>query len=92
MSGNKPIRKFKAGGITASVFENKTSAKGFEAKIYNVVVSKTFKDKEGNWKTSFSFSVFNEIPKVQLVLSKAYEYVAMLSNKEGEEDEVQNTT
>ena len=42
MNGNKPIRRFKAGAINASVFENITMIKGVETKMYNVVVSKTY--------------------------------------------------
>ncbi len=90
MNGNKPIRRFRAGAINASVFENLTMVKGIETKIYNVVVSKTYKDKEGNWKSSHSFSAFYEIPKVILLLKKAYEFVAMMSNSEEEEAEEKN--
>jgi hypothetical protein len=88
MNGNKPIKRFRAGAITASVFENINIVRGSESKIYNVLISKTFKDKEGNWKSSHSFSVFYELPKVILLLNKVYEYVATLShnNNEGEND------
>jgi hypothetical protein len=82
MNGNKPIKRFKAGAITASVFENINMVRGSESKMYNVLISKTYKDKEGNWKSSHTFSVFYEIPKVILLLNKAYEYVATISNKE----------
>ena len=82
MNGNKPIRIFKAGAIKASVFENLTLVKGVETKIYNVIVSKTYKDKDDNWKSTNSFSVFYELPKVILVLQKAYEFVVITSEKE----------
>jgi hypothetical protein len=82
MNGNKPIRTFKAGAIKASVFENLTLVKGVETKIFNVIVSKTYKDKDDHWKSTHSFSVFYEIPKVLLVLQKAYEYVVMHSSNE----------
>jgi hypothetical protein len=82
MSGNKPVKRFRAGAINASVFENINMVKGVETKMYNVVVSKTFKDREDNWKSSHSFSVFYEIPKVILVLQKAYEFVIMNTVKE----------
>jgi len=91
MSGNKPIRTFKAGAVKASVFENLNMVKGVETKMYNVVVSKTYKDKEDNWKSTNSFSVFYELPKVILVLEKAYEFVVMMSASE-EEGRVENTT
>jgi len=82
MNGNKPIKIFKAGAVKASVFENLNLVKGVETKMYNVVVTKTYKDKEDNWKSTNSFSVFYELPKVILVLEKAYEFVVMMSEKE----------
>ena len=83
MNGNKPIRTFRAGAIKASVFENQTLVKGVETKIYNVIVSKAYKDKDDNWKSTNSFSVFSELPKVILVLQKAYEFVVITSEREG---------
>ncbi len=81
MNGNKPIKRFRAGAINASVFENANMVKGVETKMYNLVVSKTYKNKEDNWKSTNSFSVFYELPKVILVLQKAYEFVVMTSEK-----------
>ena len=82
MNGNKPIKTFKAGAIKASVFENLTLVKGVETKMFNVVVSKTYKDKDDNWKSTNSFSVFYELPKVILVLQKAYEFAVITSDRE----------
>ena len=87
MNGNKPVRVFRAGAIKASVFENSAFVKGVKSKIFNVIVSKTYKDKDNHWKSTHSFSAFYEIPKVLLVLQKAYEYVVMHSSKEQEEGE-----
>lgn len=82
MNGNKPIRTFKAGAIKASVFENLTLVKAVETKIYNVIVSKTYKGKDDSWKSTNSFSAFYELPKVILVLQKAYEFVVITGEKE----------
>ncbi len=84
MNGNKPIRRFKAGAINASVFENITMIKGVETKMYNVVASKTYKGNDDSWKSTNSFSVFYELPKVILVLQKAYEFVVTNSSVEKE--------
>lgn len=83
MNGNKPVRTFRAGAIKASVFENQTMIKGVESKIYNVIVSKTYKNKDDNWKSTNSFSAFYELPKVILVLQKAYEFLVITGEKEG---------
>lgn len=87
MNGNKPVKVFRAGAIKASVFENSTIVRGERSKIYNVMVSKTYKDKDDNWKSTNSFSVYSELPKVILLLQKAYEFVIISTSKEEVENE-----
>jgi hypothetical protein len=53
-SGNRPVAKFKHGGIELSVWPNQTAEGGT---IYNTTISNSYKDeKSGEWKTSSSFS------------------------------------
>ena len=87
MNGNKPVRVFRAGAIKASVFENSAFVKGVKSTIFNVIVSKTYKDKDNNWKSTNSFSVYSELPKIILVLQKAYEFVVINTDKEAGEEE-----
>ena len=82
MVGNKPIKSFKAGAVYASIFENESNFNGNVSKSYKVVVKKMYKDKSGNWSSTYSFSGFTELPKVMLVLNKCYEYLAMFVNKD----------
>ncbi len=82
MAKNQPIKTFKAGAVKASIFENENNYNGKKSTNYKVVVDKIYKDKSGSWKSTNSFSVFTELPKVQLVLSKTYEYLAL--KNEGE--------
>lgn len=85
MSENKkPEKKFRAGQITATIWSNKQKDKNdreFDAK--SVVIEKSFKDKEDEWKSTSSFFP-SDLDKVLLVAAKAQEYLLM--SKEKEED------
>ncbi len=72
----KPEKKFQAGGIEASIFENETSQNGKPIKIKKVAFQKRYKSSDGSWKSTSSLDI-NDLPKAILVLSKAYEYLAL---------------
>jgi len=51
--GNRPVAKFKHGGIELSVWPNQTES----GTMYNTTFSNSYKDeKSGEWKTTASFS------------------------------------
>jgi hypothetical protein len=51
--GNRPVAKFKHGGIELSVWPNQTE----NGTMYNTTISNSYKDdKSGEWKTTSSFS------------------------------------
>jgi ribosomal protein L25 (general stress protein Ctc) len=72
---SKPEKKFQAGGIEASVFENEIQHEGKPIKIKKVAFQKRYKGSNG-WQTTYSLDL-NDVPKAILVLSKAYEFMAM---------------
>ena len=82
MENNKPIKEFRAGQIKATIWENeKKSGKGETVKYKSVNIEKSYKDDDGNWKTSNTF--FREdIPKLQLVAAKAFEYISLTESEE----------
>lgn len=89
MSGNKPEKKFKAGGISATVWLNKSQTKNGQAMQYKtVVIERSYKDNNNEWKNTKSFRV-NDLPKVALLINKAYEYLIVQSAETGNAD---NTT
>jgi len=75
MAGQKPLCKIQAGQVSAALWENKVTAKnGNEVDILKATVQRRFKDKEGNWKSSNSFSR-NEIPLAICCLGKAFQKI-----------------
>jgi len=72
----KPTKTFRAGNCTATVFMNEIEKDGEKIKIPKVAIDIGYKDKEGLWQNTNKVDV-GEIPKVILVLNKAYEWLAM---------------
>ena len=68
----KPEKKYKAGSITASIWNNQATQGSYKT----ILLERTYKDKDGNWKSTSSMRI-TDIPKAQLVLSKAYEDLVM---------------
>lgn len=77
---NQPIKSFKAGRISVSIFENTVKTKDKKTTtIKNAVFQKRYTDEKDQWKTTNSLNV-NEIPKAMTCLQRAYEY--LISKKE----------
>ena len=52
-TGNRPVAKFKHGGIELTVWPNQTES----GTMYNTSITNSYKDdKSGEWKTTSSFS------------------------------------
>ena len=71
-----PEKKFRAGGCSATVFSNEIKTPTGTKTIKNAVLERTYKDRDGNFQTSKSYSL-NDIPKAILVLQKAYEQIVL---------------
>lgn len=75
---SKPEKKFQAGAIEASIFENEVSQNGKNFKIKKVAFQKRYKSSDGSWKSTGSLDI-SDLPKAILTLSKAYEYLVLNS-------------
>lgn len=78
---NKPEMKYRAGGITVTIWCNEAQGEGESKSFHSIVLEKNYKDKEGNWKKTTSLSQ-GDLPKAQLVLAKAYEYLTLKDSAE----------
>jgi len=77
MEGNAPEKKFKAGPVTATIWKNQaTRPNGEKAEYYTVTIERSYKDKDDKWQTTNSLRI-NDLPKADLILSKAYEYLTL---------------
>ena len=78
-----PVKKFGAGSVSCALWENDAMVNGNKVQILKASVERRYKDKDGTWKSSGSFSR-NEIPLAVFCLLKAF--AAMAEEKEAEED------
>jgi len=74
MENNEPIQRFRAGQVEGALWENKVQLNGEPGTILKASVNRRYKDRDGNWKSSQSFSR-NEIPLAIYVLQKAFEAI-----------------
>ncbi len=79
-----PEKKFRAGAIAATIWQNEGHRKdGTVASFNTISFERGYKDKEGNWKSTSSLRV-SDIPRAVVVLNKAYEYLVMKHNTTGQ--------
>jgi hypothetical protein len=74
-----PIEKFKAGQVSAAIWENKVMVNDRETVMLKASIQRRYKDKDGEWKSSSSFGR-NEIPLAIHCLQKAFEKIIEKQN------------
>jgi hypothetical protein len=79
-----PIKKYNAGSISCALWENEATVDGRTVGILRATVERRYKDRDGTWKSSGSFSK-NEIPLVVYCLVQAF--AAMAEENGGESDD-----
>jgi len=76
-----PTKKYNAGSISCALWENDmTMADGHKVRALKATVERRYKDKDGTWKSSNSFSR-NEIPLVIWALQKAFDHMIEHGNE-----------
>lgn len=82
VSGNIPEKKFSAGGLNATVWQNQGKNKeGLDVSYRTVTFQRRYKDKNGEWQSTSTLRI-NDLPKASLILEKAYEYLVMKDMQE----------
>ena len=85
---NKPLKKFRAGQVSCALWENEITVEGGRSvQMLKATVERRYKDKNGEWKSSNSFSR-NEIPLVKYCLDKALEAMIEERSSDSVEEEV----
>ncbi len=82
----KPDHVFRARrGISAAVWRReRTTQDGQTMQDFSISIDKRFQDKAGDWKSSKSFFA-DDLPHVELVVRKAFEYVTLKREQDAEE-------
>ena len=76
-TGNMPQKKFSAGAISATIWQNSGQNKdGKEFEFASLSLERRYKNKEGTWQSTNCLRV-SDLPKAVVVLSKSYEYLTL---------------
>ena len=67
----QPLARFRAGAMSCALWENEINVNGTTKTMLKASVSRRYKDRDGNWKSSQSFSR-NEIPLAIYCLEQAF--------------------
>ena len=78
---NKPVQVFRAGAVSASVWEYKNEKEGKTFTSHGITLQRGYKDKEGAWKNTESMKTA-DVPKAVYVFNKTYEYLITLKKEE----------
>ena len=71
----RPVAKYAAGQVSAAIWENEVTTKaGKKVTMLKATVERRYKDKDGQWKSSSSFSR-NEIPMAIYCLQKSFDHI-----------------
>ena len=91
-TGNLPMDRFRAGGVTAALWDNQVQFKGKPVRLLKVSIERRYKDKNGLWQSSTSFGR-NEIPLAIYCLQQAFDKIIQMQNEElkasGEVEEIE---
>lgn len=88
---DKPVASFRAGAVVAAVWDNKANVNGQPTTILKASVSRRYRDRDGQWRTSQSFSR-SEIPLAIHVLQKAFEMMLEKTPEQEIDDAIGNAS
>ncbi len=83
MSQQRPVKSYRVGGIQASIWRNEKERDGQTVLQDSVRIQKQFRNDEGDYQNTDYFFP-DDLPKLQLVAQKAYEYIK-LRESDGED-------
>ena len=85
VSGSLPVKTFRAGPVSATIWQNEGQAKDGGAFNFSTVkIKRGYKDKNDEWQDTSSMRL-NDLPRAALVATKAYEYLVLNSGVSGTE-------
>ena len=74
MTSNKPLHKLSASGIDLAIWSNLVDGPSGRIEVLKAQVERRYKAADGSYKSTTSFGI-NDIPRVQYLLAKAYDYI-----------------
>lgn len=78
---SKPVKEFRAGTVSASVWRNEVQRDGQTITRYSIRIQKRFRKDDGSYEnTEYYFP--RELPNLQLCAQQAFEYAVLKERKD----------
>lgn len=85
-SMSKPLKEFACGSVRATIWENLHGNGSQEFATQTIRVERRYRDENGEWQSTNGFRK-NELPQVELVVRKAFEFLSMREREPQEADD-----
>ena len=85
MNGTKPMYKIQSGQINVAVWSNEIETANGNRTVQRVTAERRYKDKDGTWKSTGSFSATTDLSRLILALQKVQEFVLLNPSRKGED-------
>lgn len=83
-NNSKPIKKFRIGSISSAIFRNETEKDRETLVRFSAQIRKQYRKDDGSWhETSTYFP--EDLPKLQLVAAKSFDFISLKESKDAEE-------
>ena len=81
---NAPVHKIRTGVIEIAIWRKTVESKDGDFEVYNSSLSKSYKDKDGEWQTTNNYNL-NDLPVVAMLTQKAFEWIKLEAKSTEEE-------
>lgn len=81
----KPTKKYKAGGIQVSVFENSVEKDGRKMVFKTLAIQRSYKDKNNEWVNETINLNSRDCPKLLIAVGQAFKDIILDSKEDSEE-------
>ena len=69
-----PEKEFRSGAIKATVWKNEVEFKGVKTDVFKITLTKSYKDKNGEWKDTNKYTMNDALKAAELLRTVANQY------------------
>lgn len=84
MTKQAPVKEFRSSALSVAIWRNESQEEGKTIVKHSVRPQKRYRDDSGTWQDS-SYLFPDELPKMIMLLNKAYEFIQLKEGKDAEE-------
>ena len=91
-STNRPVKEFRVRNLSLAIWQNQGNRDGRPVTLHSVTLNKRYRDPNTDeWKDSSSYFP-DDLPRLRLLLDKAYEHILLRDHDTDREEPEPNAT